>query len=331
MLKQIVEEAFTAARQAEADFRARHGEPGYCGFAWVDVYVDRTNSKQAKELIAAGFKKDYKPKEGVNLIVDSKGFYKVTLAGKVYIPLTDTTYFENASWTISYDPKTQTWISFHDWIPSFLIPGKAHFMSVNMNSIWKHNVRCDRFANYYNVDYPFEVEFVSATGQQVNSMRNIEYLLEAYTFHNDCRDKFHILDSNFDQAIIYNSEQVSGVLELELKSKTNPLVLLNYPQIRPQSIGINYSKEENKYRFNQFWDITKNRGEFQNVNIPMFNTEPNGYKFQINPAYVNYNKPVLERKKFRHNVNKVFLRKMISGDTKYVFKISNQKILQSPR
>ena len=33
-----------------------------CGFAWVDVYVDRTNSKQAKELIAAGFKKDYKPK-----------------------------------------------------------------------------------------------------------------------------------------------------------------------------------------------------------------------------------------------------------------------------
>jgi hypothetical protein len=62
MLTQIVEEAFTAARQAEADFRARHGEPGYCGFAWVDVYVDRTNSKQAKELIAAGFKKDYKPK-----------------------------------------------------------------------------------------------------------------------------------------------------------------------------------------------------------------------------------------------------------------------------
>jgi len=33
-----------------------------CGFAWVEVYVDRTNSKQAKELLAAGFKKDYKPK-----------------------------------------------------------------------------------------------------------------------------------------------------------------------------------------------------------------------------------------------------------------------------
>lgn len=33
-----------------------------CGFAWVNVYVDRTNSKQAKELIKAGFRKDYQPK-----------------------------------------------------------------------------------------------------------------------------------------------------------------------------------------------------------------------------------------------------------------------------
>ena len=29
--------AIAAAQRAEADFRARHGEPGYCGFAWVHV------------------------------------------------------------------------------------------------------------------------------------------------------------------------------------------------------------------------------------------------------------------------------------------------------
>ncbi len=39
------------------------GEDKYaCGFAWVDVYVDRTNSKLAKVLIAGGFSKSYKPK-----------------------------------------------------------------------------------------------------------------------------------------------------------------------------------------------------------------------------------------------------------------------------
>ena len=61
-VKEIVAEALQAARDAEAAYRAKHGEPMYCGFGWVEVYVDRTNSKPAKELIAAGFKKDWKPK-----------------------------------------------------------------------------------------------------------------------------------------------------------------------------------------------------------------------------------------------------------------------------
>jgi hypothetical protein len=52
------------AKQASIDMYDKMGRKDAfaCGFAWVDVYVDRTNSKQAKELIAAGFKKDYKPK-----------------------------------------------------------------------------------------------------------------------------------------------------------------------------------------------------------------------------------------------------------------------------
>lgn len=273
-------------------------------------------------------KKDYKPKFQT-FTFDSDG--NMFTASGVKINFDDKDYFEDASWTISYDPKSKSWVSFHDWIPTFLIPGKNHFLSVKDNSIWKHNVVCSSYCNFYGVDYPFEVEFVSATGQQVNSMRNLEYLLEVYTMYNNCRDKFHILDENFDQAMIYNSEQISGILELVLKSKNDAVNLLSYPQIGANTIKIQYSKEENKYRFNQFWDITKDRGEFASVNLPMLNIEPNGYKFNINPAYVNYSKAALERKKFRHNVNRIFLRKVKSGQNKYLFKISNQKILQSPR
>jgi len=290
----------------------------------VQMIYDNTN-----EIIYIS-KKDYKPIYK-DLLYDDGGFYKSVNGVKTYFNF-DSAAFENASWTISYDPKIKSWISFHDWKPTFVIPGKNHFMSVNTDSIWKHNERCDLFCNYYDKSYPFDIEFVSATGQSVNSVRNIEYLLETYKYHNNCRDKFHVLDANFDQALIYNSEQISGVLELELKSKTNPVALLAYPQVRTQSVGINFSKEENKYRFNQFWDITKNRGEFDaSVNIPMFNTSANGYEYQINPQYVNYNKISLERKKFRHHINKVFLRKYSSGNLKFLFKISNQKILTSPR
>jgi hypothetical protein len=276
-------------------------------------------------------KRDYKPKFTDPLTMDIRNgaFY---LAGtNTPIPLTNTQYFENASFTISFDPKSKAWVSFHDWIPTFLLPGRSHFLSVNRDKIWKHNIRCDSYCNYYGVDYPFEIEFVSATSQQVTSMRSIEYLLEVYNMHNDCRDKYHVLDQNFDQAIVYNSEQISGVLELNIKAKNNPLSLLAYPQITTNSIRIQFSKEENKYRFNQFWDITRNRGEYIPNNIPMFNTEANGYIYPINPAYVDYNKPPLQHKKFRHYANRVFLKKYICGNNKLLFKVSNQKLLPSYR
>lgn len=259
---------------------------------------------------------------------DKGGFW---LNSTTPIQLTDPTYFEDASWTISYDTKTKMWISFHDWIPTFSLPARNHFLTAKNSAIWRHNTVCNSYCNFYGKSYPFEIEFVSSTGQQVNSVRSIEYLLDTYKFHNDCRDKFHVLDENFDQAIVYNSEQISGVLLLSLKPKNNPLAMLSYPQIGINSIGIQYSKEENKYRFNQFWDITKNRGEYSGINFPMFNTSSNGYIYPINPTYVDYLKSPLERKKFRHTVNKVFLRRFNSGDVKFLFKISNQKNLQSPR
>jgi hypothetical protein len=289
----------------------------------VQMIYDNTNE------IVYITKKDYKPKYS-DLALEGSRFYRIVNGIKTYYDFTSDA-FEDASWTISYDPKNQVWLSFHDWKPSFLLPSKTHFMSVNKNSIWKHNQRCDLFCNYYGIDYPFDVEFVSSTGQMVNSVRNIEYLLEAYRFYNTCADKFHVLDENFDQAMIYNSEQVSGLLELVKKDKSNPLNLLTYPQIQAQSIKINFSKEENKYRFNQFWDITKDRGEFSSASVPMFITKPNGYEYSINPQYVNYQKPVLERKKFRHQVTRVLLRKFRSGDVKLLFKLSNQKLLQSSR
>ena len=55
-------EAEQAANQAQATFLSQHGERAYCGFSWVDVFVDRTNSKEAKLLKEIGFKRDYKPK-----------------------------------------------------------------------------------------------------------------------------------------------------------------------------------------------------------------------------------------------------------------------------
>ena len=61
-IQAIHNEAYQAAVQAENAYLAQYGERAYCGFSWVDVFVDRTNSKEAKALAEVGFKKSYRPK-----------------------------------------------------------------------------------------------------------------------------------------------------------------------------------------------------------------------------------------------------------------------------
>lgn len=64
-IQTIVTQAVALAQTASQEYFQKElkGQDQYaCGFAWVDVYVDRTNSKTAKELIRAGFRKDYKPR-----------------------------------------------------------------------------------------------------------------------------------------------------------------------------------------------------------------------------------------------------------------------------
>ena len=50
--------AVAAAQQAETEFRAQHGEPGYCGFAWVSVQ-EKASTKLGRALKTVGFTKAY--------------------------------------------------------------------------------------------------------------------------------------------------------------------------------------------------------------------------------------------------------------------------------
>ena len=61
-IEQVRKEAQAAADKAQSDYLAEHGDGAYCGFAWVDVRVARTNSREAKALEKMGFKKSWTPK-----------------------------------------------------------------------------------------------------------------------------------------------------------------------------------------------------------------------------------------------------------------------------
>ena len=225
--------------------------------------------------------------------------------------------------------------------------------SFERGSIWRHNYRCDLFANYYDVDYPWEVELVENTGQMVTTVRSLEYQLETYVYKGDLingcgDDRWHDLDFNFDKSIIYNSEQVSGLLTLIPHPKEDPLSMITYPIIGGSDIQILYSKEEQKYRFNQFWDITRDRDEFTTYPAPTYQYQPgvtpldspgqnifitqlNGYIKDLNQNNLAYSKTSDQRKKLRHYYNKVLLRRTLSGNRKMLLKLLNTKLNLSIR
>jgi hypothetical protein len=307
-------------------------------------------------------KKDYKVKDQYinNISYDSTNDNFVISQNQTSytFKIGDPLIFHDASWTVSYDPKMDIWLSFHDWHPNLYIPSKGNFITTKDNTLWKHGAFCNDYCNFYGIQYPFEIEIPVITPQVVNTIKSIEYYLECYKRDLDlCVDQFHVLDYNFDHLVIYNSEQVSGYLNLNIYPKNDISLSLSFPKLSSNfaSYDILYSKEEQKYRVNQFWDITKERGEFPiNSDYPpnggpyfpnpnstvllgnylqqnIWITEPNGYIKNLNQLNLNYSKPDFQRKKFRNYINFIKLSKIDSRDTNMILKLLNTKTQYSPR
>ena len=58
-IQAIRAEALEAGAKAAQEYIEKHGEPFYCGFAWVNIYGIKGNTKLGKRMKAAGIEKDY--------------------------------------------------------------------------------------------------------------------------------------------------------------------------------------------------------------------------------------------------------------------------------
>jgi hypothetical protein len=243
----------------------------------------------------------------------------------------DTTYFEDVSWTVSYDIGAKKWLSYHDWNPDLVMPSKRTFNTIKGVGIWRHNERCDKFCNYYGVDYPWEVEYEYNTGVAETTLRSLEYNLEVYKYGANCVDRYLYLDENFDEAVIFNNEQCSGLLKLFIRPWDDPRGALLYPKFNLENVEILYSRVENKYRINMFSDLTDDRGQFSNARRNIWITKENGYVKTLNPVNLNYQKPVFQQKRFRGYVCSVFLRRKVCDDKKFLLLFAQNKVQESKR
>lgn len=121
------------------------------------------------------------------------------------------TYFVDKSFTISYLPEIQAWISFHSYMPLFYFSNSTELFSMDGNSIYKHNNKEEYalYCTYYNEEqHPFHFQFVeNPSPEETKQLVNIEFQL------NSGRGSFNRY-ANFNRFRVRNDYQDSGDIDI---------------------------------------------------------------------------------------------------------------------
>ena len=194
---------------------------------------------------------------------DRKFFYQDNV-GKTQVELTDSTIFENKSWTVAYSPKLKNFISFYSYLPNFFVPQLGHFQTiVNTGagaSLWNHNLSVYTYQTYYGTLYPYILEYCVNSFPQISSVNSVTILEDIQEYYSDY--EYYSLGTtnntnlaNFTKAIIYNKEQSSGVIKLIPEIFGNTRQKITYPRMTATGIEALISRREHVSTFNGFWNV----------------------------------------------------------------------------
>lgn len=163
---------------------------------------------------------------------------------------TNPRYFENKSWTISYDIQFKDWISWHSYIPYGYFADSSYFYTTTLsNIIWKH-LHKERYQNYYNSKYDMIVETIDFN-INTTSYNTIQYV--GYAEMWDPQNKrFKNVEDTCNGLIVYNTDQSTGFQSLSLLDVINSPYDNNkiLPDIK------NVIKTDNNYKISGIYDMS---------------------------------------------------------------------------
>ena len=208
------------------------------------------------------------------------------------IQLGDPEYFCNKSFTISYDFETQSWISFHSYLPNWYVGSNNFFLSGRPGDSWRHSTTLT-FCLFYNeqadyiLEYPYAFQYQDEILQSVADYSKTFQYVDGYPIE--------VNDVYFNKAILYNNQQCSGVLNLDPKPRNNLNQYMKYPIYNLDSKTILYTKSDNLYKINQFWSLVKD------IKQPLFKKtcQSLSYDKVINQDNMNYSKMAFKKSPLR--------------------------------
>lgn len=161
----------------------------------------------------------------------------------------------NNSWTLSFSLDTNTWVSFHSYLPSFYFWVSNNFYSYKEGGhiMWKHP-DIGKYQQFYGDIKPFIVDYVSIDPKTILNTKlwnDIKIHLQSSQWDSNTQNFTDVIDF-FNKIIFYNTRQCSGILNTIIKEEDENW-FENQTTNSMDEIIVN--KVENTWKINDFRDI----------------------------------------------------------------------------
>ena len=265
-------------------------------------------------------KKDFKPKSlPIQFLYnDEIGYHYIGLT-PTPISLTDTAFFEDCSWTLAYSPLSQSWTSYYSFKPNYYVNYTNYFQTgINYSAtpseigIWSHFSFLSSYQVFYGKLYPFTIEYAVPSKYSNSVMEAVEYMLDVRKYY-DKYDYTDIYGIGFNQAVVYNNQQNSGLLNLHHQKENNIKQQLDYPKHNLASIDILQSCINNKWNFNYLYNLIKS----DKSGLPIWHFDAAKVIKSIDSKLLDYRPTFKDR--LRGNYFKVQLSNTLESRYKFIF------------
>lgn len=228
------------------------------------------------------------------------------------IRLSDTKYFTDKSWTVSYNFFTKSWVSFYSFKPNYYLDFIDFFASGDDSGMWLHNLTNSSFQVFYGKLNPFIFEPIIKFDAMLRALYSIEFDTEVRRYNNEFDYVVKKSIPGVNKSVVYNDMYNSGMLNLVKTDKNNLTNAGKYPIRNLNSWDSEVAIANFKWRFNQFYNLVRDNSE-----IPQWLYKGNNAEKDLNELAFNYRKKDFDLARLKGQWFKI----MLIND-----KLSNYKI-----
>jgi hypothetical protein len=198
---------------------------------------------------------------------------------------------------MAYSPETKLWISYYSFKPSYYIGLNSYFKTglnysndINEIGLWSHLPFSSSYQVFYGKLYPFTVEYTVPTKYSNSNIESVSYRLDARKYYNqwDYTDSYGI---GFNKAVIYNSTQNTGELNLIFQEKNNYNQQFQYPKFNLTSTDILQTEINGVYSYNYLYNKIKK----ENSGMPIWKNDSVQVIKEIDTRLLEFRNTYLDR------------------------------------